>query len=196
MKRAQSSANLESMGPEEFLEWEREQPSDRHIYIDGEIITVRGATARHNALTAQAIVILARLVAGSACRAFASQMRVELPTNKFVYPDAVVVCGALEFRRGTDDVLVNPTLVLEVLSRSTESIDRGVKQTGYLALSSLRHYVLVAQRSARVEVYSRLDDGAFRREIFESGASVPLDGIHGKLEVDELYRGAFDLPGR
>jgi Uma2 family endonuclease len=195
MKRAQRSAIVQPMSPEEFLAWEREQPRDRHIFIDGEVIAVRGASVRHNALTASAIVLLDRSRDATHSRVFASQMRVELPNENFVYPDALVVCGRLEVRPGTDDVLVNPTLVLEVLSKSTERLDRGTKLRGYLALRSLRHYVLVSQAEVRVEVYSRLEPSGFRFDVFEAGTSIGLEGIHADLGVDELYRGVFELPG-
>ncbi len=98
------------------------------------------------------------------------------------------------FRPGTKDVVTNPSVVVEVLSKSTEAYDRGEKLAGYLALASVRHVVFVAQRLQRVEVYSRQDDGSFRFEIHEKGATLRLDAIAVNIPLDEIYAGAFELP--
>jgi Uma2 family endonuclease len=191
MKRASRGAIVSTMGPEEFLVWERSQERDRHMYLDGEVFVMHGGTARHSALIARAIVILDGATLQSRCRVFSSDMRVELSNQSFVYPDVVVVCGPVLLRPQTNDVLTNPTLVLEVLSKSTERLDRGKKQDKYLKLPSLRHYVLVSQREPRVEVHTR----GKAVEVYEAGACVCLEGIGATFEVDELYRGAFELPG-
>src|SRR5262245_39536273 len=111
-----------------------------------------GGSPRHNRLSAQAIASLVAQLRGGPCGVYSSDQKLGLPADEFVYADAVVVCGPLTLRQGTTDVLTNPTVVIEVLSKSTEGYDRGDKQKGYLALPSLRHFVLVSQREARVEV--------------------------------------------
>ena len=93
------------------------------------------------------------------------------------------------------DVVSNPTVIVDVLSRSTEAYDRGDKQAGYLAMASVAHFVLVAKREPRVEVYSRQPDGSFRFTVHGAGSSVALEHPGVRLDVDELYSGCFELPG-
>lgn len=181
-----------SLTADEFLVWEREQ-RDRFLYVRGEVFAMTGGSPRHNHLCARIIGRLEGPQGG--CRVFSSDQKLGLPGDDFVYADAVVACGVLELRPGTSDVLQNPALIVEVLSKSTEAYDRGNKQQGYLATSSLRHLVLVSQREVRVEVYTRQDDGSFRFEVFGVGSRIDLTAIRVSLDVDDLYVGAFELPG-
>lgn len=98
-------------------------------------------------------------------------------------------------RAGSTDVVANPTVVVEVLSRSTERYDRGEKQAGYLAIPTLAHYVLIAQRELRVEVYTRQDDGSFRFDVHQEGGSIRLDRVGIAISMDDLYEAAFELLG-
>ena len=182
------------MTPDAFLAWEREQP-ERHHYVGGEIFDMSGGSPRHNRLGARAVSALDRAVEGTVCGAFSPDQRIGLPNDVFVYADATVVCGPLELRPGTTDVVTNPSIVVEVLSKSTERYDRSEKQKGYLSLPSLVHLVFVSQREVRVEVYTRNDDGSFRFEVFGAGASVQLKHPAVTLSVDAIYAGALDLPG-
>jgi Uma2 family endonuclease len=122
-------------------------------------------------------------------------LRLGVDPEHFVYADVVVVCRPLALRHGTVDVVTNPRLVVEVLSRSSVSYDRGAKQAAYLALPSVQHFVLVSQRAPRVEVYTREGDGSFRFRVHESGSVVRLDALDVALPVDDLYDGVFDLAG-
>lgn len=181
------------LAPDEFLAWERLQ-KERHIYVRGEVFAMAGGSPRHNRLAAR---VIGRLDASlkEGCGTFTSDQKVGLPEDDFVYADAVVVCGPIALRPGTADVVTNPVVVVEVLSKSTESYDRGDKQRGYLALESVRHYVLVSQREMRVEVYTRQTDGSFRFDVLGGGATVNLDAIGASIRVDELYGDALLLPG-
>jgi len=179
--------------PEEFLAWEREQPG-RHHYVAGEIFDMSGGSPRHNSLGLRAGSLLDRALTGAKCVAFSADQKLGLG-DSFVYADASVVCAPLELRPGTKDVVTNPAVVVEVLSKSTEGYDRGDKQKGYLALQSLVHLVFVSQSEVRVEVYTRQDDGSFRFEVFGPGATVHLTHPALRLEVDALYAGALALPG-
>ena len=180
--------------PDEFLSWERDQ-EDRHIYVGGEVFAMAGGSPRHNHLCAQIIARLASGSEGGPCRVFTSDQRLGLPNDDFVYADAAVVCGPLTLRPGTSDVVTNPSVVVEVLSKSTEAYDRGEKQKGYLALPSIRHFVLISQREQRVELYTRQADGSFRFDVIGPGAIVQLERIGVAVAVDELYAGVFELPG-
>lgn len=180
--------------PDEFLAWERAQ-GERHAYVRGEVFAMSGGSPRHSHLGARAILLLGQGVRGKGCDVHTADLRLGLRDDAFVYADAVVVCRPLSLRPGTTDVVTNPALVLEVLSKSTEAYDRGDKQAGYLALPSLRHLVLVSQREMRVEVYTRQGDGSFRFDVHEAGGEVRLDRLGVAFSVDELYEGAFELPG-
>lgn len=180
--------------PDEFLAWERDQ-KDRHIYVGGEVFAMAGGSPRHNRLSARAIGRLERGVEGGPCGVYTSDQRLGMPNDAFAYADAAVVCGPLTLRPGTTDVVTNPSVVLEVLSKSTETYDRGDKQKAYLSLPSLEHFVLVSQREARVEVYTRQADGSFRFDVLEGGATVHLERVGVSFAVDDLYAGVFELPG-
>jgi Uma2 family endonuclease len=182
------------LAPDEFLAWEREQ-EDRHFYVGGEVFAMAGGSPRHNRLSARAIARLESGLEGGPCGVYSSDQKVGLPNDEFVYADAVVICGQPTLRGGTSDVVTNPSAVIEVLSKSTEAYDRGDKQKGYLALASIQHFVLMSQREARVEVYTRQADGSFRYDVVETGATIHLDRIGMSIAVDALYDGVLDLPG-
>jgi Uma2 family endonuclease len=183
------------MTPDAFLAWEREQVSERHHYLRGELFAMSGGSARHSFLGAQLIRLLGQGVLGGPCQAHTSDLRLGLGEEFFVYADAVIVCRPIAFRPGTTDVVTNPRVVVEVLSKSTEAYDRGDKLAGYLALTSLDHILLVSQRQARVESYARRRDGSFHFEVHAASGKVALAAIDMTLSIDEVYEGAFDLPG-
>jgi Uma2 family endonuclease len=128
--------------PDEFLVWERDQ-RERHIYVGGEVFAMAGGSPRHNRLSARTIARLESGLEGGPCGVFTSDQKLGLPEDDFVYADVAVVCGPLSLRPGTSDVVTNPSVVVEVLSKGTEAY--GDKQRGYLALPSIQHFVLVSQ---------------------------------------------------
>lgn len=109
-----------------------------------------------------------------------------------MYADAVVACGGVEMEAGTTDVLANPKVVVEVLSRSTEAYDRGDKWDAYQRLPSLTDYLLVSQGAAQVEHFQREADGSWRYRLIEAGQMVTLSN-GAALAIDAVYEGAFDL---
>jgi Uma2 family endonuclease len=190
MPQAMASA----MSPDEFLAWEREQ-RERHHYVRGEIFAMAGGSARHSFLGAQMIGLLRQGLLGGAGNAHTADLRLGLANDHFVYADAAVVCRPMTFRAGTTDVVTNPSVVVEVLSKGTEAYDRGDKLAGYLALPSVQYIVLVSQRERRIETYARQEDGSFRFEVLAAGHTLSLERIGVKISVDEVYAGAFDVPG-
>lgn len=181
------------MSPDEFLAWERTQV-ERHAYIRGEVFAMAGGSPRHSRISARVIARLDAGLTGKPCDVHTSDLRLGVG-NQFVYADAVVVCRPTQLRPQTNDVVINPTVVVEVLSKSTEAYDRGDKQAGYLGLASLAHFMLVSQREQRVEVYTRQADGSFRFTVHGPGSVIELDRLGVTLAVDELYLGAFELVG-
>lgn len=162
----------------------------RHEWLDGQVWAMAGGTTAHSHLSAQMIVELARLLGERSCRVFTSDQKIRVPaTGLATYADTLVVCG--ELLRDADDrnALINPVVIVEVLSDSTETYDRGDKFAHYKRLASLRDYVLVSLHDARIEVYSRAEG---RRWIYQDagpGEQVPLTAVEGLLDVDRVYRG-------
>jgi Uma2 family endonuclease len=161
----------------------------RHEYLRGEVFAMAGGTPEHGAL---AMAIGARLVdaaRGKPCRVFGSDVRVRVvATDLATYPDISVVCGKLERAADDEYAIVNPVLLVEVLSDSTEAYDRGEKAAHYRRISSLREYLLVSQREPRLELFRRTEDGGW--QFFEAGPGAVLElvSIGARLEVDEIYR--------
>lgn len=186
-------ATPERMDPGAFLIWERQQ-LERHVYFRGEIFAMAGGSPRHSRLASKIIARLDRALSGTPCDVHTSDLRLGLAEAHFAYADVAVVCRPLALRPGSTDVVVNPTAIFEVLSKSTERYDRGEKQAAYLALPSLNHLVLVSQRERRIETYTREGDGTFRFRIHLAGETMSLDALGVTLTLDELYDGVFELP--
>ncbi len=174
----------------EYLAYER-QSEGKHEYWDGEILAMGGASPAHNSICWNLAGSLHPQLSGRDCRGFISDMRVQVPTlNRYVYPDVVVVCGEPVFEQGDLDVLANPTLVIEVLSPSTEERDRGIKLFGYRSLPSLSVCLLVAQDRVWVEHWTRQDDGRWLvAEIADREATLELPEIGCRLPLDAVYTG-------
>jgi Uma2 family endonuclease len=180
------------MSASEYLAWEREQP-DRHEFVRGEVFAMSGGSLRHSALAASITRELGVATRGYGCHVHTSDRRVVVtPGEHYVYPDVTLVCGPHELAEGTRDVLANPCVVVEVLSRSTEAYDRGDKWLAYRRIASLREYVLVSQTAPRIEIYRREGEG-WHYEVVEAGGQLVLAGEF-ELEVDAIYEGIFELP--
>jgi Uma2 family endonuclease len=179
----------------EFLEWERGQ-RDKHEYRHGEVFAMSGGSPRHNLLSNAVGGELRAALRGTGCRALSSDQQIATEEGEhFVYADAVIVCGELQIAQGTTDVLANPSVVVEVLSPSTEAYDRGDKWDAYQRIPSLTDYLLVAQTAVHVEHYQREAGGSWRYRLLKAGGVIALaNGV--TLAVDAIYEGAFDLPGR
>jgi Uma2 family endonuclease len=182
------------LDPETFLAWERDQ-LERHGYLRGDVFGMSGGSMRHSLLASRVIARLDEALRGQPCDVYTSDLLLGVADDHLVYADAVVVCPPFAFRAGTTDVVTNPRVLIEVLSKSTEAYDRGDKQAGYLAMPSVEHYLLVAQRSVRAELYTRQPDDSFRFTLHGPGSIIPLVALDLRLPVDALYEAAFDVPG-
>lgn len=176
----------------EYLAWERAQPT-KHEFFGGEVFAMAGGSPRHNALCSSANAVLRERLRPRGCYVLTSDQRVGVDRGeRYVYPDVTVVCGPPVMEH--DDVIVNPTILVEVLSRSTEQNDRGSKWQSYRQLGSLTDYVLVAQWAAQVEHFVRDERGGWSYRAAGPGESITLSN-GAELRVDELFEGAFELPG-
>lgn len=181
------------MSPAAYLAWEREQPS-KHEYHRGEVFLMAGGSPRHNFLASAIGAELRAALQTKGCHVLSSDQRIAAePGERYVYADAVVVRGPVEMEAGTTDVLANPSIVVEVLSKSTEKYDRGDKWAAYQQRTSLTDYVLVSQRSVRVEHFQREADGTWRYRVIGPGDDLVL-GSGATVAVDLVYSDAFALP--
>ncbi len=176
----------------EYLQLEEDSPI-KHEYLNGEIYAMAGGTPDHAALAAVVIRILGgQLKAG--CRAYTSDLRVRIAaTGLSTYPDVAVVCGPTE--RASDDRLavVNPVLLVEVTSPSTEDYDRGEKLRHYQQLPSVREVLIVSHREPRLALHRR-EGESWRVLSAGRGETVTLDSIGGGIAVDEVYRDGLEDP--
>src|SRR5437588_7283267 len=183
-----SSQPTTQLMPEEYLAIER-RAEYKSEYIDGEVVAMTGASRRHNLIVLNVASEITQQLKGRPCEAYVSDMRVRVPSTRlYTYPDVVVVCGEPEFADDYVDTLLNPTLIVEVLSESTELYDRGKKFGFYRTIESLAEYLLVAQDECRVEQFVKQPDGRWMLSDYRSPEEVvELSSIQCRLALKEVY---------
>ena len=176
------------LSPEDYLALER-SADFKSEYFDGEIFAMTGASEPHNLIVVNAGAELRQQIKKRPCKLYANDMRVKVsPAGLYTYPDLIVVCGKAQFDDVQFDTLLNPTLIIEVLSDSTEAYDRGRKFEHYRKLESLAEYVLVAQHRPHVESYRRQPDQQWLLTESTGLESVfRLDSIDCELALAEIY---------
>ena len=188
-------ATKKSWTSEEYLAWERLQPR-KHEFHGGEVFDMAGATFEHNQIVINVGAELRALLRQKPCRICASDLRVKIPaTGLYTYPDASVVWGPPEFEDDKLDTLLNPLILVEVLSPSTEDYDRGTKFTNYRTIASFRDYVLISTDRILVEYHARQDDGSWVLRELRAGDRFVLASVGCALAVDELYLKVFETQG-
>ncbi len=181
--------------PEEYLDLDRASEL-RHEYYGGQMYAMSGGTYAHGLIIVNLARRLAEALEGRLCTVTASDVRVQVePGGLYTYPDVAVVCGDRHYRDNRRDTVLNPVLLIEVLSPSTEAYDRGFKSAQYRTLESLQEYALVSQTEPRVEVFRRAADGEWVLTEFtglEASARfrsvdcvVPLAKIYDKVTFEE-----------
>ncbi|HXU31789.1 MAG TPA: Uma2 family endonuclease [Thermoanaerobaculia bacterium] len=183
--------------PAEYLATEREADT-RSEYIEGEMYAMSGASYAHNVIVTNLAAGLHAALRGGPCRAIVSDMRVKDATSElYTYPDVVVVCGKPRFEEPAYlDTLTNPTLVIEVLSPSTERHDRGLKFAYYRSIPSLREVLFVAQDRPIVERYTRGEGDDWLLHVVQGlDAAIELPGVGARLVLAEIYEGALGETG-
>jgi Uma2 family endonuclease len=191
------SAELPRYTEDEYVELERRAETKSEL-VNGLIYAMSGAKPRHNVLGANVIGELrARLrTRESPCKVFSSDQRIRSDaTGMNTYPDAVVACGP-RFHAKYGDALVNPTVIVEVLSKSTEDYDHGAKFAHYRTIPGFVEYVLVAQRKRKVEHFRRLESGQWlMTELEGDDAVLELPSLGCAIPLRDIYAGTDDLPG-
>lgn len=181
--------------PAEYLAFEREQGEAKHEYLDGSIIpmteTIRGmagASLAHNRIVSNVVISLGTQMRGRPCDVFSADMRLHVPaTGLYTYPDIVALCDEPQFVDDQMDVLLNPSLISEVLSPSTEAYDRGSKFDHYRSIESLQTYLLIAQDRAYVEQFQRQENGWLLTVAKGLDARISLVSIGCGLALTEMY---------
>ena len=168
---------------DEYLAFEEQSPL-KHEYIAGEVFAMSGVTIRHNLITLN----IARALHGASrrrgCRVLATEVKLQAASDRIYYPDLMVACG----RAGEVELIVlEPSIVVEVTSRSTRAIERREKLDAYQRIPSLRQYLIVEQRRRHVLLYSRDADSAWVREGFQGTDDIPVRPLDTVLTLDTIY---------
>ena len=160
----------------------------KHEWLNGDLVAMAGGTPEQAGLVASVIGELRSALRGRPCRVFSAGLRVKVQATGFAtYPDASVVCSKLETDGEDPQAVVNPVVLVEVLSDSSEAYDRGQKFMHYRRIPSLREYVLVSHRERRIEVHRLNESGRWELHETGPGESVELASIGCRLSVDEVY---------
>jgi Uma2 family endonuclease len=179
------------MTAEEYLALDR-AAEYRSEFLDGEIIAMSGGSMRHSGLKVNLVAEVHTALRGTSCRAFDSDLRLRVSPRMYAYPDLTIVCGTPLLAGDREDILLNPRVIFEVLSPSTEHYDRGVKFQHYREVESLQDYILVVQDQVRVEQYTRGDANTWTLHDYQRpdnvlriasiGVSVPLAALYERIE--------------
>jgi Uma2 family endonuclease len=180
--------------PDEYLAAERVSES-RSEYLDGVVCPMTGGSINHIRIVTNLTRELSNQLLTRPCDVLSVDLKVRLPdSRKFFYPDVTVVCGELQFHDRRRDIILNPVVIIEVLSKSTEAFDRGAKFQAYQTLDSLKEYVLVAQDKPFVEQFVRQADGKWTYTAvagLEGSLSLPsvectlsLSAVYSKVDFD------------
>ena len=173
---------------EEYLTLERSSEI-RHEYLDGFVYAMAGESPTHSTICFNLAATIGPQLRGGPCRGFSPNMKVRTgEKGLYSYPDLMVVCGEPLFHDERGDVLLNPAVVFEVLSPSTEAYDRGEKFSRYRTIETLQDYVLVAQDRALAEHFSRQPDGTWSRsEVSGPDAILTLAAIDCRVPLADVY---------
>ena len=174
--------------PAEYIAAER-KATLKSEYLSGEIVAMSGACLAHNLITMNTAAGLYNQVTERGCRIYASDMRIGIGTGvSYFYPDVAVVCDEPRFEDDAFDTLINPEVIVEVLSPSTEAYDRGEKSARYRQLESLQEYVLISQDKVQVEHYLRQGKQWILSEFSAPENVLPLTSIGAELSLNQIYR--------
>jgi Uma2 family endonuclease len=182
---------------EHYLALERAS-EERHEYLDGEIYLMAGESPAHGTICTNLVIELGSQLRGTPCQVFSKDTKVrsgpaptllQSPRGLYSFPDVIVVCGGMQFQDEHQDVLLNPTVIIEVLSPTTESFDRGEKWMRYQTwLPMLTDYLLVSQSQPQIEHYHRQPDGGWLYSLVSGlEASVSLGSIGCTLRLADVY---------
>lgn len=174
--------------PAEYLAFER-QSDIKHEYFRGDLFAMSGASRQHVRIAVNATIVLGNQLTRRGCDVFNSDMRVKVsPTGLYTYPDLAIVCGRPRFEDKELDTLLNPSVIIEILSKSTEAYDRGEKFAQYRMLETLTDYLLISQTRPHIERFTRQEGGLWLlSESIGLDAVMPIESIQCQLPLAEVY---------
>jgi Uma2 family endonuclease len=176
------------LSPAEYLEQER-RAEHKSEYFQGEVFAMAGASRRHGLIVTNLVRELGQQLKGKPCEVYASDLRLRVtPAGLYTYPDVMVVCGDIQFADDQKDTVLNPVVLIEVLSESTRDYDRGRKFEYYRTLPSLKEYLTVAQDKPHIEQWTRQqEDRGLLVEFHNLSQGIPLASIACTLPLAEIY---------
>jgi Uma2 family endonuclease len=174
--------------PEEYLERER-AAEFKSEYRDGVIVAMSGARYRHGLIVSNLVINIGVQLRKRPCRVLSTDLKLAVQTaNLITYPDVLVVCGKPEFAYDRDDVVLNPVILIEVLSKSTAKYDRGKKFAAYRTIPSLKEYLTVEQSKIHIEQHVRQPDDQWSlAEFKDSQAVIPLASLGIEIRAGDIY---------
>jgi len=176
----------------EYLEMEK-TATEKHEFHQGEIRCMSGGTLNHSLIIANCIGELRSILKGKPCRVFDSNLRIGVPRSiLYTYPDLTVICGKAEMdpRDSTQQTALNPRLIVEVLSPTSEGYDRGDKFNFYRQIETFEEYILISQIDAKAETFFKQNDGTWLFSVFTGpGAKLNLRSLGIELVIDDLFAG-------
>lgn len=172
----------------EYLAYER-RAEFKHEYYYGHIIAMAGASRKHNLIIANIVREIGNQLRDRPCETYPNDMRVRTTPQHYIYPDVVIVCDDPRFEDNEFDTLLNPVVIIEVLSKSTEARDRGDKFADCREIESLREYILISQDKMSVEKFTRQDNNVWVFHSFRHAEdTLTLDSINCQLSLAEIYQ--------
>ena len=177
------------MSPEEYLRWEQLQ-EERHEYYNGKTIAMSGASDPHNTIAKNILVQLTNHLEDKGYRTYMSDLRTKVSRTKYVYPDVILVQGEPQYAEDEFYNLLNPLVIVEVLSKSTEQRDRGIKFQAYRQRESFREYLLIAQDTCRVEAFFKDKDGRWvlKEPVEDLDDSYQFEHVDLELPLKAMYK--------
>lgn len=181
-------AVLTRLSEQDYLQGEAASPI-RHEYVAGEVFAMAGGSKAHNIISLNVAMLLRNALRGSGCQTFIADMRVQVAAqSSYYYPDVVVTCAPDDLAADAPgNFIAQPCLIVEVLSPTTEAIDRREKMLAYRHIESLREYVLVDQERRWVEVYRRVESG-WVADLYSPGDTITLETARLEVGMDEVYQ--------
>lgn len=181
-----------TISAEEYLKQER-IATEKHEYYQGEIFAMDGASKEHNEIFSNFFGDIAHQLKGKVCKPYGSDFRAHIPKNTlYTYPDIIIVCGSPEFTDDKTDTLTNPSVIVEILSKSTRTYDKGEKFTLYRDIDSLKEYILVDTEKIHVEKYIRHADNSWQLTDYRYlDAYFTIDCVQIRLLLKNIYDGFF-----
>lgn len=179
---------IKYVSPQEYLQMERESPI-KHMYLDGEIVSMSGASLAHNDIVANLLREVGSFLKGKPCKIRPSDLRISVPSaNSYTYPDATIICGKPEMEDDKFDTATNPAVIFEILSGSTKEYDTGNKFLYYQRIPSLKEYILIDSFKKYAVIYTRQSTDLWKIETFENSNSIlTIKTIDFRLTFEDLY---------